>query len=141
MTYRYDEFPERPEPIYDFYIGDDYRLHVRKYYRYEIETTQYGNRKNYRIHTGANIVTKRQDQMERVLAGHVFTVKYDPALVLEMMLQRADADAVRASVLAQNARSFKEAVRAAVNKDVVEERYGTVKEEKIKKAWVPVEEP
>lgn len=136
MAYRYEEFPENKTPVYDFYIGDDYALRVRKYFRYETETSSMG-RRNYRIHTGAGIVTKRQDQMDRVLAGHVFTLEYDPDRILEMMLQRADADAVRASVMAQNARSFKEAVRAAIRKDVVEETYGTVMEQKPRRAWMP----
>ena len=136
MRYRYEEFPENQEPVYDFYIADGKELRVRKYFRYETETNTMG-RRNYRIHTGAGIVTKRQDQMGRVLAGHVFTLEYDPGRILEMMLERADEDAARAEALAENARSFKDAVRRAIRKDVVEETYGTVKEEKAKRAWVP----
>lgn len=141
MRYRYDEFPENKIPIYDFYIAGGRELRVRKYHRYEVETTAYGNKKNYRIHTGAGIVTKRQDQMDRVLAGHVFTLEYDPDKILEMMLERADADADKAAAMSESARAFKEAVKRAIRKDVVEEAYGTVREEKIKRAWMPVEKP
>ena len=136
MKYRYEEFPENQEPVYDFYIADGKELRVRKHHRYEVETGSIG-RKNYRIHTGAGIVTKRQDQMDRVLAGHVFTLEYDPDKILEMMLEKADEDAAKAAAMAENARSSKEAVKRAIRKDVVEETYGTVRKEKTKRAWVP----
>lgn len=138
MGYRYDEFPEHGEPVYDFYISDGSGLRVRKYHKYEIETSAM-NRRSYRIHTGANIITKRQDQMDRVLSGHVFTFEYNPERVLELMAQRAEADTVKAAVMAENARGYRQAVDAAAKKPVVEETYGTVIEHKPKRAWVPVD--
>lgn len=138
MRFGYNEFPENENPIYDFHIADDGGLRVRKYRRYETEKNALG-RISYRIHTGAGIVTKRADQMDRVLAGHVFTLDYRPARVLELMQERAEADAVRAAVMAESARSCKEAVLQAMKTPVIEETYATVTEQRIRKAWMPAE--
>lgn len=138
MRFKYEDFPLNQEPVYDFYIADNAQLRVRKHFRYEIETSPRG-RKTYRIHTGANIVTKREDQMDRVLAGHVFTINYDPELVLELMLKRADADAAKAADMLNAAKVYKDRVKMAIRKDVVEETYGTVMEQKPKRAWTPID--
>ncbi len=77
--------------------------------------------------------------MDRVLAGHVFTLDYRPARVLELMQERAEADAVRAAVMAESARSCKEAVLQAMKTPVIEETYATVTEQRTRKAWMPAE--
>ena len=138
MRYRYQDFPEQAEPIYDFYIADGAGLRVRRYHRYDVETGTFG-RKTYRIHTGANIVIKRQDQMDRVLANHVFTLGYDPEKVLDAMLRRAEETAAQASAMLRQAEDRKLAVERARGKAIVEETYGTIVEQKPKRAWVPTD--
>lgn len=138
MRFKYEDFPLQQAPIYDFYIADNAELRVRKHYRYEVEVSPSG-KKSYRIHTGANIVTKRYDQMNRVLAGHVFTLEYDPDIIFEIMLKRADADAAKAAELLNAAKIYKDRVKMAIRKDVVEETFGTVMEQKPKRAWQPIE--
>lgn len=90
---RRPDFPEQPEPLYDFNIqnGRLVRICCTHYQKYAARRGI-----GYKICSHACIKTKEPHQMDRVLNNHVWTFDPDPVHALNLFREKAGADLVAA---------------------------------------------
>ena len=111
-----------PDPqdrkMYDFYVGDDARLHVRSYDRYRVSPGK-RNTPTYWIFAPQGVVTKRLDQMDRVINGHYYTLHADRGVALAAFREHHETRLAEARAVVEKERAALDAVDAAAKSPTI----------------------